>query len=386
MLHNIAAASRVQACNVRGGLQFAARTLSSLHLPHNSLINNNINTNTVISLNQNNNNNNNNNYNVNVAAARNVQTLTRRGRGGRVSISGMTATVFGATGFLGRYIVNELGKTGTQIIIAHRPGEMHIRHLRPMCDVGEIQFVEVDFSDPQAIKDTMEFSDIAINCVGADAATRNFSLHSANADIPARIAQCASDAGVDRFVHISSLGADKNSPSEFLRAKASGEEGVSKAFKNATIIRPAQMYGAEDRYLNRIAFSLNWRFLPLTHLDVERLPVYVHDVALATVSAATFDDKAPGSTYELVGPDAFTIDNLYAKMMDLTHHNPAIQEIPEGVAKTLVSLSNKLFVLKDRKLDLDQLQRYGLSEPSQKTNKPGILYMYYNYKLFQSSL
>lgn len=59
--------------------------------------------------------------------------------------------------------------------------------------------------------------------------------------------------GVSRFVHVSHLNADENSPSAFLRTKAEGEALVKRAFEGATIVRPGPMYGHEDRLLNQMA-------------------------------------------------------------------------------------------------------------------------------------
>lgn len=53
------------------------------------------------------------------------------GPGGRSSVSGVTATVFGCAGFLGRYVVNKLGRVGTQVIVPYRRlDEDSVRHLK----------------------------------------------------------------------------------------------------------------------------------------------------------------------------------------------------------------------------------------------------------------
>ena len=71
-----------------------------------------------------------------------------------------------------------------------------------------------------------------------------------------RLAEFAKEAGASRFIHVSHLAADLNSPSEFLRAKAEGEDAVRRTFPNATIVRPGSIYGHEDRLLNKMAGCL----------------------------------------------------------------------------------------------------------------------------------
>lgn len=69
----------------------------------------------------------------------------------------------------------------------------------------------------------------------------------------AKLAQMAEALGVSRFIHVSHLNANANSPSTFLRTKAEGEVAVKKAFDGATIVRPGPLFGHEDRFLNQMA-------------------------------------------------------------------------------------------------------------------------------------
>lgn len=84
-------------------------------------------------------------------------------------------------------------------------------------------------------------------------ANRNFSYEDVHVKGAEAIASLATQAGVDRFVHVSHLNAAHDSPSAFYRTKAVGEERVKEAFPNATIIRPSIMFGYEDRLLNNVA-------------------------------------------------------------------------------------------------------------------------------------
>lgn len=92
--------------------------------------------------------------------------------------------------------------------------------------------------------------------------------------------------------------------SEFLRTKLDGEIAVRDEFPDATIIRPADIWGQEDRFLRYYAHF--WRrtlqLVPLWQRGENTIkqPVYVSDVAQAIVNAIKDPDTA-GQIYEAVG-------------------------------------------------------------------------------------
>ena len=125
---------------------------------------------------------------------------------------------------------------------------------------------------------------------------------------PARLARIAREAGVERFVHISAIGADPRSASAYARTKAAGEAAVRDAFPTATILRPSIVFGPEDQFFNRFAaMAMISPVLPLIGGGETRFqPVYVGDVAEAVVRC--IDDPATaGRTYELGGPKVYTL-------------------------------------------------------------------------------
>jgi NADH dehydrogenase (ubiquinone) 1 alpha subcomplex subunit 9 len=99
----------------------------------------------------------------------------------------------------------------------------------------------------------MRHSDIVYNLVGRYYETKNFKYNDVHVTGALKLAQMAESLGVSRFVHVSDLNADANSPSAYLRSKAEGEEVVKRAFDGATIVRPGPMFGHEDRLLNQMA-------------------------------------------------------------------------------------------------------------------------------------
>lgn len=159
---------------------------------------------------------------------RNLQdiAITRTGKpiirvqGGRSALGGNTATVFGATGFLGRYVVNRLARKGCQVVIPFRD-DMGKRHLKVTGDLGRVTFIEYDLRNTQSIEESVRHSDMVFNLAGKNYPTKNFSLYDVNVEGTERIAEAVAKYDIDRFIQVSSYNADVNSPSEFFRTKVS---------------------------------------------------------------------------------------------------------------------------------------------------------------------
>eukprot|EP00040_Diaphanoeca_grandis_P010015 m.51308 g.51308 ORF g.51308 m.51308 type:complete len:366 (+) comp21428_c0_seq2:100-1197(+) len=266
-----------------------------------------------------------------------IKNVTVKGRGGRSSVSPVSATVFGSTGFMGRYVVNRLAKTGSQVICPYRGCELDFRHLRPMGDLGQIHFNEYSITATDSIAEQVEYSNVAINLVGQEYHSRHFSMTDANVTGARNIARAAREADVKKFIHVSALGADVNSPSEFLRTKALGEEAVKEEFPGATIIRCANIIGHEDRFLNRIshiAYRVPGPFPLANWGQAKKMPVGIVDVATA-ITEAVFDPAAVGTTYEFVGPKTYTMEEILDYVGKTTRKPIWHQGLPEEASPIL---------------------------------------------------
>lgn len=266
--------------------------------------------------------------------------LVRKGTGGRSSVSGVVATVFGATGFLGRYVVQQLAKMGSQVLVPFRGSEDSHRHLKLMGDLGQIVPMKYNPRDENSIKAVMAKANVVLNLIGREYETRNYSFEEVNCTMAEQLALIAKEhGGIMRFIQVSCLGASSSSPSRMLRAKAASEESVLREFPEATILRPSIMIGTEDRILNRWAqFAKKWSFLPLIGDGSTRIqPVYVVDVAAAIVAALKDDGSSMGKTYELGGPEIFTTQDLAELMYDTIREWPHYIKIPIPIAKALAT-------------------------------------------------
>lgn len=220
------------------------------------------------------------------------------------------AVVFGGSGFIGRYIVRRLAKTGARVVIPCRhPGKATF--LRSAGAVGQIVPIAVDIHDDASVANAVAGADLVINLIGILAQGGRNSFDAVQHQAAARIARAAKAAGAKRFVQMSALGADAGSRSAYASSKAQGEQAVLAAFPGATIFRPSIVFGPEDGFFNRFAaMSQTLPFLPLVGGGVTRFqPVYVGDVADA-VLAAVEGEAAQGQTYELVGPRTYSFKEL----------------------------------------------------------------------------
>jgi len=237
------------------------------------------------------------------------------GEGGRLSYNGNVVTVFGATGFLGRYVVGQLAKTGTQLIIPFASAEDDVRDLRVAGDLGQIKFMRYSLLDYESILDTMTHSNAAINLVGKNYETLHHTFEGVLTEAAGNIAKAASECDVQSLIHVSHINADIDSPSRFMKAKAAGEERVLAEFPNATIMRPTDAVGDEDKYFNKFAYmrrsSRRAGVVPLARggWDVYKQPIFIRDLA-AGIVAATFDEKLQGKLYELYGPQQYTLREI----------------------------------------------------------------------------
>jgi len=286
---------------------------------------------------------------------------------GRSSVSGITATIFGASGFLGKYVVNRFGKIGTRCVIPHRGDDVDVRHLKLAGDLGVVNPVEMSIRSLHDIEAAVAGSNVVINLLGKHVETMRWSFTDVNTTFPDVLASVCADAGVERFIHVSSLGAYKDSPSAWQRSKALGEEAVREAFPGATILRPATMFGDEDRFLNRIAkLSQTLPLYPMLQQNVamKQQPVYCDDVAAAIYAAATDSGRAMGKTIELAGPKVYTNGQLVEYVFDtIKEENNAValpQTIGSAVAYGFQQLPNPWLTLDQyRRQSVDLVQADG---------------------------
>jgi uncharacterized protein YbjT (DUF2867 family) len=251
------------------------------------------------------------------------------------------ATVFGGSGFLGRYVVKRLAANDHVVRVAVRDPEAAL-FLKPMGAVGQIVPLYADVVRPDTIPRAVEAAGVVVNLVGILAERRPGEFARIHAEGAGAIATASAAAGVAHLVHISAIGADPTSPSQYAASKAAGEAAVRAAFPDATILRPSIVFGPEDQFFNRFgALAQFLPFMPVISGDSRMQPVYVGDVADAVMAAPARPDAA-GRTYELGGPEIFTFRELLKYILTQTERARPLVAIPRAIARFQALIAERL--------------------------------------------
>lgn len=241
-------------------------------------------------------------------------------------------TIYGGSGFVGRYIARRMAKEGWRVRVAvRRPNEA--LHVKPYGTVGQVEPYPCNIRDDASVAAAMQGADAVVNCVGILGEHRKNTFDAVHAEGAERVARLAAENGVANLVHISALGADLDSESEYARSKGKAEAAVLKYMPDAMILRPSVIFGPEDGFFNRLGFMSRFGpFLTIVGGDTKFQPVFVDDVAAAATKGILGDASG---VYELGGAEVATLRDFAKKTLEVVHRRRVIVNLPFGVANIM---------------------------------------------------
>ncbi len=240
--------------------------------------------------------------------------------------------VLGATGFVGWYVLRELDKINADVgVLLHkkRKDDLNLPYAGYNKYTGDIKNKQ---SLVEAMRDFRP--DVVIDLVGiVRERPPEITFKKIHINGTRNAAEAAKEAGAEKFVYISALGADKNGSTKYFRTKAGAEDAVRKAGINYTIFRPAVMFGWRSHFTNRIKnFALKWPFVPLIGSGAHRFqPVAAQTTA--SVIAQTSKNRGTGGIYEVVGPETLTIREATRRVVERLEKNKKMIGIPLFLVK-----------------------------------------------------
>lgn len=254
------------------------------------------------------------------------------------NLAGKLVVLLGGSGFFGAHVAQELLARGARLRIVSRHPEQAWK-LKPLANLGQMQFVRADLTQTARLPQLVAGADAVVNLVGAFAGNLDL-LH---VRAPGALAAAAQAGGVQAFVHVSANGADAHSPVDYARTKAEGEAAVLAAFPTATILRPSVIFAPDDNFINLFAGLIAaLPVLPVFGPEAKFQPVFVDDAAAAVANALADPGKLGGKTFELVGPEVYTMAALNRKIAAAQGRSPLFAELPDAIGGLIAALTGWL--------------------------------------------
>ena len=244
------------------------------------------------------------------------------------------ATIFGASGFIGRHLIRRLTEKDFRIVAATRSPYLS-QYLKPLGNPGQIDLEKlVNLFDKERLRVLIKNSDVVINCVGILYQTNKQKFEDIHAKFPDLLSKLCSELNIEKFVHISALGINETVNSQYMQSKLKGEKNILNNFNHSVILRPSLVFGPEDQFFNKFASLAE--FLPVLPLigggQTKFQPIYVLDLCKAIV--AIFDkEEVNENIYELGGSEIFTFKELMEILLKQIKKKRFLVPIPFSFAK-----------------------------------------------------
>ena len=253
-------------------------------------------------------------------------------------LDGKLVLLLGGDGMLGTHVAQELLARGARLRIASRNPKRSF-NLKPLANLGQIQFTPCDVTKPQTIAPSVAGVDAVVYLVGGFTGDLD-ALHVSGAQAAAQAAQ---QAGAEAFVHISAINADAQSSLAYARTKAEGEAAVRAAFPTATILRPAVLAAEEDHFINKLAGLIaSARVVPILAPSAPMQPLFIDDAAKAVAEALAAPARHGGQTYEIAGPQAIDVATLNHQIAAAQERKPCFLTLSDGLGGLLATLTGWL--------------------------------------------
>lgn len=268
-------------------------------------------------------------------------------------------TIFGGSGFVGRHVAQRMAKLGWRVRVAvRRPNEALF--VKPYGAVGQVEPILANVRDDASVRAAIRGADAVVSCVSVTVQFGQQNFENVQNEAVGRIGRIAAEESVETLVHVSALGADPDSNSDYARTKAEGEAALTEAFPNAVILRPSIIFGPGDGFFNQFgSMARGMPVLPIFGAKTQFQPVYVGDVAQAAEMGVT--GAAMPGIYELGGPEIRNFRELMDDLMGVIQRKRLILELPFFVGSLMggalnVAQTLSLGLFKNRLVTPDQIK------------------------------
>ena len=243
------------------------------------------------------------------------------------------ATIFGASGFIGRHLIRSLTEKDFRIIAATRSPYLY-GYLKPLGNPGQIDLEKVNLFEEENLRTLIKNSDVVINLVGILYENKKQKFENIHVKFPSLLTKLCNEQNIKKLVHISALGINETANSQYMQSKLKGEKNILNNFNRSVILRPSIIFGPEDKFFNQ--FATLAEFFPALPLIGGGLtyfqPIYVGDVVKSIVTILE-KEEINKNIYELGGPQTFTFKELMEILLKQIKKKRFLVPIPFSFAK-----------------------------------------------------
>ena len=242
--------------------------------------------------------------------------------------------ILGGSGFVGKSITQKLLAQGSRVVILTRNSNK-IKSLKVSGYPGQLEIISGNVFEDGLLELLIKDKYAIINLCGVLYEKNKNEFNTIHNFLPEMISKLCKQYKIEKFIHISALGVSKDSPSNYSRTKALGEENIKKNFKSSIILRPSIIYGNGDNFFG--LFSKISKFAPIIPIigpSTMFQPVYVNDVALAVIETLKINENK-SKTFNICGPKQYSFFQLIKILLSylkrkriLIKVNPKLMMLP----------------------------------------------------------
>ena len=304
------------------------------------------------------------------------------------SLNGKKILVFGGSGFIGKYLISKLSQFSCAIKVVSR-NINNLKNVKFLGNLGQIEMVKLNSFSEKNISDMISGSDIVINLIGILYENKFQRFDAIHSELPGIIGRASKLQAISHLTHISALGVEKNTQSQYAKSKFLGEKNLKSEFPDAVILRPSVVFGKEDNFINLFSKISNFSpflpiigdpkiffkntFLPSLNFSQGTLfqPLYVGDLAEFIIKTINHKSRI----YNLAGPNVLNFKEIIKIILKYKKIKRFCIPVPFFVANLLASFIEKLpypLLTRDqiKLLKMDNTSKTGYSNLSNYVKNP----------------
>ncbi len=240
--------------------------------------------------------------------------------------------IFGGSGQIGRNLIRKLTKNNYKVTVVTRNIHQKSYMIKTQANPGYIDIVEANIFDEQKIRKLFEKTNICINLIGILYEKKGSSFENIHALFPSILAKLCKEYKLNHFIHLSALGINEASDSNYAKSKLDGETNILKNFPLSTILRPSIVYSVDDNFTTTFMTLLSrLPIFPIYYSGKTKFtPIHCSD--LTDIIYTVISKNISSKILECVGPKVITFREIIEILLNLMNKKRILIPLPLPIA------------------------------------------------------